>query len=109
MTRSTAAAVAGEKGEPEDLARNLILQLGVATEALNRRWYEASGPLDGRDPGRHGRGHRGGVRGQVHAAVAIHPGALYEHDRPWSSCKTVQIGVMSFDLLSLEGCHAAVQ
>jgi predicted phage-related endonuclease len=26
--------------EPEDLSRNLIVQLGVATEALNRTWYE---------------------------------------------------------------------
>ena len=28
--------------EPEDLAGNLIVQLGVATEDLNRRWYEAN-------------------------------------------------------------------
>jgi predicted phage-related endonuclease len=28
--------------EPEDLAGNLIVQLGVVTEALNRRWYEAN-------------------------------------------------------------------
>jgi predicted phage-related endonuclease len=28
--------------EPEDLSRNLIVQLGLATEELNRRWYEAS-------------------------------------------------------------------
>jgi predicted phage-related endonuclease len=28
--------------EPEDLSGNLIVQLGVATEDLNRRWYEAS-------------------------------------------------------------------
>jgi YqaJ-like viral recombinase domain len=28
--------------EPEDLSRNLIVQLGVATEDLNRRWYEAN-------------------------------------------------------------------
>jgi predicted phage-related endonuclease len=28
--------------EPQDLSRNLIVQLGVATEGLNRRWYEAS-------------------------------------------------------------------
>jgi predicted phage-related endonuclease len=28
--------------EPEDLSGNLIVQLGVATEELNRRWYEAS-------------------------------------------------------------------
>ena len=26
--------------EPEDLSGNLIVQLGVATEALNRQWYE---------------------------------------------------------------------
>src|SRR5712692_9893132 len=26
--------------EPEDLSRNLIVQLGVATEALNRHWFE---------------------------------------------------------------------
>jgi predicted phage-related endonuclease len=26
--------------EPEDLSGNLIVQLGVATEALNRRWFE---------------------------------------------------------------------
>jgi predicted phage-related endonuclease len=29
----------GEVG-PEDLAANLIVQLGVATEDLNRVWYE---------------------------------------------------------------------
>jgi predicted phage-related endonuclease len=28
--------------EPEDLSGNLIVQLGTATEALNRRWYEAN-------------------------------------------------------------------
>ena len=27
--------------EPEDLSGNLIVQLGLATENLNRRWYEA--------------------------------------------------------------------
>ena len=26
--------------EPEDLSDNLVVQLGVATEALNRTWYE---------------------------------------------------------------------
>jgi hypothetical protein len=29
--------------EPEDLSGNLIVQLGLATEALNRTWYERSG------------------------------------------------------------------
>jgi len=28
--------------EPEDLSRNLIVQLGLATESLNRRWFEAN-------------------------------------------------------------------
>ena len=28
--------------EPQDLSDNLIVQLGLATEALNRRWYEAN-------------------------------------------------------------------
>ena len=28
--------------EPEDLSGNLIAQLGLATEELNRRWYEAN-------------------------------------------------------------------
>ena len=30
------------EAEPEDLSGNLIVQLGVVTEPLNRRWYEAS-------------------------------------------------------------------
>jgi predicted phage-related endonuclease len=28
--------------EPEDLSGNLIVQLGVATEQLNRLWYQAT-------------------------------------------------------------------
>jgi predicted phage-related endonuclease len=28
--------------EPEDLSGNLLVQLGIATEDLNRRWYEAN-------------------------------------------------------------------
>jgi predicted phage-related endonuclease len=28
--------------EPEDLSGNLVVQLGVATEGLNRRWYEVN-------------------------------------------------------------------
>ena len=73
--------------EPEDLSGNLIVQLGLATEPLNRHWFERNtgqvltrGPkpraassraLDGRHPRRHGRSHRGGVRGQIHAAVVV--------------------------------------
>ena len=29
------------EAEPEDLSGNLVVQLGVSTERLNRRWYEA--------------------------------------------------------------------
>src|SRR5580692_1769456 len=28
------------EGEPEDLSGNLVVQLGLATEPLNRNWYE---------------------------------------------------------------------
>ena len=28
--------------EPEDLSGNLVVQLGVATEDLNRRWYQTN-------------------------------------------------------------------
>ncbi len=28
--------------EPKDLSGNLVVQLGVVTEDLNRRWYEAN-------------------------------------------------------------------
>ena len=36
--------------EPEDLSGNLIVQLGLATEELNRRWYEANTGQDHRRP-----------------------------------------------------------
>jgi predicted phage-related endonuclease len=28
--------------EPEDLSNNLVVQLGLVTEELNRRWYQAN-------------------------------------------------------------------
>jgi predicted phage-related endonuclease len=30
------------EAEPEDLSGNLVVQFGVATEELNRRWFEAN-------------------------------------------------------------------
>src|SRR5512135_1830790 len=30
------------EAEPKDLSGNLLVQLGVVTEELNRRWYEAN-------------------------------------------------------------------
>src|SRR5262249_35222604 len=64
--------------EPEDLSGNLIVQLGAATEELNRSWYERNTgrrvtdvqrrkafghSLDGGHPGRHRGGNRSRVRG----------------------------------------------
>ena len=58
------------EAEPEDLSGNLIVQLGLVTEPLNRHWFERntgqvvaerpaagrapSDPLAGGHPGRHG-------------------------------------------------------
>ena len=78
------------EAEPEDLSDNLVVQLGVATEAVNRTWYERNtgrtvtdvqrlvrhpvnrwiaATLDGlvKDS-------RRGVRGQVHAALVVFGG-----------------------------------
>jgi hypothetical protein len=65
------------EAEPEDLSGNLIVQLGVATEATQSTMVRAQhrpdcngrpaaggaprDPLFGRHTGRHGRGHRGRV------------------------------------------------
>ena len=75
------------EAEPEDLSGNLIVQLGSATEELNRSWYERntgrrisrrpaprqafSHSLDGSDPRRHCGGGCSRVRGQVHAALVV--------------------------------------
>ena len=73
--------------EPEDLSGNLIVQLGIATEALNRSWYRAqhwtirhrrpalgsaSGEaVDGGDARRVRQRPRRRVRGQVCAALVV--------------------------------------
>ena len=66
------------EAEPEDLSVNLIVQLGLVTEDLNRRWYElntgatitygrpaadppSGGAMDGGNPRRAGGGQRSGV------------------------------------------------
>src|SRR5262249_55611688 len=44
------------EAEPEDLSGNLIVQLGAATEELNRAWYERNTGrrvIAGQPPGRH--------------------------------------------------------
>ena len=73
--------------EPEDLSGNLVVQLGSVTEDLNRHWYERNTGQMVTDVQRQVRhpvnrwmgatldgmvaGDRGGVRGQVHAALVI--------------------------------------
>ena len=75
------------EAEPEDLSGNLIVQLGSATEDLNRSWYERNTGRRVRDvqrrvrhsaiawmgghPRRNRGGHGGRVRVQVHAAVVL--------------------------------------
>ena len=75
------------EAEPKDLSGNLIVELGVVTEDLNRLWFEAntglrhercpaaglpSGPeVDGGDPGWGRREQRGRVRIEVHAALVL--------------------------------------
>src|SRR5277367_2933321 len=51
--------------EPEDLSGNLIVQLGLVTEDLNRHWYEANTGQVIVDM------QRRGVRVKVHAAVVV--------------------------------------
>jgi hypothetical protein len=75
----------GEVG-PTDLSGNLIVQLGLVTEELNRRWYEANTGwiiTDVQRQVRHPtvrwmgatrrphRGERRSVRGQLHAAMVV--------------------------------------
>jgi len=88
--------------EPKDRSGNLIVQLGVVTEDLNRRWYEANtgqvitdiqrrlrhpvlrwmgATLDGRVQG----------RGAVFEAKLCCPGRSRKKPRPtstWRSCNT---------------------
>ena len=73
--------------EPEDLSGNLIVQLGLATEGLNRRWYEVNTGQVLTDVQRQVRhpalrwmaatldglvaATGAGIRGQVHAALVV--------------------------------------
>ena len=74
------------EAEPEDLSGNLVVQLGRATEELNRRWYEANSGQEVIDVQKHIRhpalhwmaqrstaasSKRSRLRGQVHAALVV--------------------------------------
>ena len=58
------------EAEPKDLSGNLIVQLGVATEELNRRWYEAH--------------YRTGYHGR--AAARQTPGTKVDGGHPGRAC-----------------------
>ena len=72
--------------EPEDLSGNLIVQLGNATEDLNRRWYEANSGLKVRDVQRHVRHPVNKWMGATLDGVVGASGAVYEAKfmLPWS-------------------------
>src|SRR2546430_4661769 len=66
--------------EPEDLSGNLIVQLGLVTEPLNRHWFERNtGHLitqvqrRGPHPGTHRRGGSTPARGAENSAASLCP------------------------------------
>jgi predicted phage-related endonuclease len=68
------------EAEPEDLSRNLIVQLGIATERLNREWFEAATGQNVTDvqkhirhPGLHWMGAT--LDGRIEASGAVFEGA----------------------------------
>ena len=86
--------------EPEDLSGNLIVQLGVATEDLNRRWYEANSgqvitdvqtarppsglALDGGHPGRPG----GSPAARCSRPSSCCPGRSRKRRPPRNTCRS---------------------
>ena len=72
--------------EPEDLSGNLIVQLGLATEDLNRRWYELNTGRLVKDVQRHVRHPVNRWMGATLDGVVGVTGAVYEAKfmLPWS-------------------------
>jgi hypothetical protein len=72
--------------EPEDLSGNLIVQLGNATEDLNRRWYETNTGLTVKDVQRRVRHPVNRWMGATLDGVVGASGAVYEAKfmLPWS-------------------------
>jgi len=75
-----------EEVQPEDLSDNLIVQLGNATEDLNRRWYEANTGLTVKDVQRRVRHPVNRWMGATLDGVVGASGAVYEAKfmLPWS-------------------------
>jgi len=72
--------------EPQDLSANLIVQLGNATEDLNRRWYEANTGQNVTDVQRHVRHPVNRWMGATLDGLIEGSGAVYEAKfmLPWS-------------------------
>jgi len=72
--------------EPEDLSANLIVQLGSATEDLNRRWYQANTGQKVKDVQRHVRHPVNRWMGATLDGLVDGSGAVYEAKfmLPWS-------------------------
>ena len=72
--------------EPEDLSSNLIVQLGLATEDLNRRWYELNTGKLVKDAQRHVRHPINKWMGATLDGIVGVTGAVYEAKfmLPWS-------------------------
>src|SRR3974390_3337004 len=74
------------KVEPEDLSGNLIVQLGLVTEPLNRHWYERSSGRAVEDAQRHVRHPVVRWMGATLDGVVSGTGAVFEAKfmLPWS-------------------------
>ena len=72
--------------EPQDLSANLVVQLGNATEDLNRRWYEANTGQSVKDVQRHARHPVNRWMGATLDGLVEGSGAVYEAKfmLPWS-------------------------
>lgn len=80
-----------KRGEvnPQDLSSNLIVQLGVVTEGLNRRWYETNTGQNIRDVQRHLRHPSLPWMGATLDGRVESTGAIFEAKfmLPWSFCE----------------------
>jgi hypothetical protein len=106
------------EAEPEDLSGNLVVQLGIVTEGLNRTWYERNTGHNIRDVQRRVR--HSAIFWMVATLDGLveQTGAVFEAKfmLPWAKeaighgvrAKRSKSGAVSFDLLETEASRAAV-
>jgi predicted phage-related endonuclease len=82
------------EAEPEDLSGNLIVQLGRATEELNRSWYERNTGRQVRDVQRHVRHSAISWMGATLDGIVDSPEAVFEAKfmLPWSFSEEAAAG-----------------